>query len=463
MENENKIENEKKEYSKRTIVLGTGKSGISAAKLLLLSNVKVLLYNSEDETDVNKIKEQFDDIRNIEIKKGILTQEDLENVELCIISPGISPEKDFVKLINELEIPIWSELELGYRFCKGNICAVTGSNGKTTTTKLLGEILKKEFDDVHVCGNIGNPLCNDALKTDDKSYTAIEVSSFQLDDIVEFRPDVACITNFSPDHLDRYKKYENYINSKLRISMNQTEHDVIVLNYDDTIIKSLIKNDLFKAKQVFISSKTEISEGFYYKKDAIYFKDAGEAKKILDVKDVQLVGVHNYENIMSAMACAYYMGVSMDTIVEVCKEFKPVEHRIEFVRERSGVKFYNDSKATNPDSAIKGLLAMNGKTVLIAGGYDKGANYLDWVKLFSGRLNRLILIGATKKDIAHACTLVHFDDYTYAQDLKEAVKLAASFANMGENVLFSPACASWDMFDNYEQRGKIFKEEVRAL
>ncbi|MDO5564539.1 MAG: UDP-N-acetylmuramoyl-L-alanine--D-glutamate ligase [Eubacteriales bacterium] len=447
----------------RTIILGSGKSGISCAKLLLSLSKKVLLFNSEEETDLNKIKEKFDDFRNIDFKKGILTEDDLKDIGLCVISPGINPNKEFVKLIENCDIPICSEIEIAYHFAKGNICGITGTNGKTTTTAILGEILKEKYDDVYVCGNIGKAFSSDALKTNDNSYIALEISSFQLDNIIDFKPSVACITNLSPDHLDRYKTYENYINSKLRISLNQTEYDVIVLNYDDEILKSLAEEKIFKAKVVFFSSTNELANGFYYKNGYIYYKENAKAKELLNVSEIHLMGKHNYENIMAAMAVAYYMGVDFNTIISACKKFQPVEHRIEFVRERSGVKYYNDSKATNPDSAIKGLLSMKGKTVLIAGGYNKNSNYTDWVKLFNGRVSKLILIGDTKKDIAKVCRLLKFNEIMYADTLKEAVKFASSFANIGDNVLLSPGCASWGMFKNYEERGILFKKEVMNL
>ncbi|MEQ2563415.1 UDP-N-acetylmuramoyl-L-alanine--D-glutamate ligase [Ventrimonas sp. CLA-AP-H27] len=450
--------------SQKVLVAGTGKSGIAAAKLLLAMGGEVVLYDGNDKLDPEKIKENFEEDAKVTIVLGELTRPDLLGVELSIISPGIPLDAPFVPVLDEAKIPIWSEIQLAYHVAKGKLIAITGTNGKTTTTALTGAIMKTFFDEVFVVGNIGIPYTDVALDTTDKSVTVAEVSSFQLETIMDFHPNVSAILNITPDHLNRHGTMENYIEVKERVAVNQTEDDCIVLNYDDKVLREFGEKKDLKPKVIFFSSTQTLKEGMYLDGDMMIYAHDGKKEEVLNVKtDMQLLGKHNYENVMAAVAMSIRMGVPMESIRKAVKEFKAVEHRIEFVLERSGVRYYNDSKGTNPDAAIQAIRAMPGPTVLIAGGYDKHSEYDEWIEEFGDKVKYLVLIGQTRDKIAECARAHGFTDIMYAEDMAEAVRVCAAYANAGDNVLLSPACASWGMFDNYEQRGEIFKECVRNL
>ena len=447
----------------RVLVFGAGISGISATKLLLSMNLKVLLYEENKNVDIEKIKREIGDNENLEIKTNIFDR-DFKDVSLIVISPGIPKTNETYLLMKNKNIPIISELELGFLQSKGKIVAITGSNGKTTVTTLVGEILKKHYEKTFVVGNVGEAITSHVKEMDDNSATVIECSSFQLEDIVKFKPNIATILNFSCDHLERYESYTNYINAKLRIAMNMDANDILVLNYEDDIIRNLsVHQNAFKAKIVFFSSERKLADGFYVFKDSIYLKDSIKTIKLLDIKDLKLVGKHNIENVMASMAIGYYMGVSLSDIVDVCKDFKTLPHRIEFVAEIGKVKYYNDSKATNPDATIKALDCMEGKVILIAGGHDKGIDFGDLIVKIKEKVKYLILIGEAKKIIAAKARMVGFEDIIYADTLKDAVKISKSYANVNDVVLLSPACSSYDMFKNYMERGDKFKEYVKSV
>ena len=450
--------------SQKVLVAGTGLSGISATKLLLDMGGEVVLYDSNPELDAEELKHKFDEDARITIVLGELKRTDLLGVEMCVISPGIPLEAPFVAVLDEAKIPIWSEIELAYHCSKGKLAAITGTNGKTTTTALTGEIMRKFYKSVFVVGNIGDPYTAHALETTDESVTVAEVSSFQLETIMDFHPDVSAILNITPDHLNRHGTMENYIEVKERVAVNQTEDDCIVLNYDDKVLREFGEKKELKPKVFFFSSTQTLKEGMYLDGDMMLYAHDGKKEEVLNVKtDMQLLGKHNHENVMAAVAMSIRMGVPMDCIRKAVKEFKAVEHRIEFVLERSGVRYYNDSKGTNPDAAIQAIRAMPGPTVLIAGGYDKHSEYDEWIEAFGGKVKYLVLIGQTRDKIAECARSHGFTDIMYAEDLKEAVQVCASYANAGDNVLLSPACASWGMFNNYEERGRMFKEYVRNL
>lgn len=453
--------------SQKVLVAGSGKSGIAAARLMLQMGGDVVLYDGNDKLDAEELKEKFEekDRERLTIVLGELTRTDLLGVELSVISPGIPLDAPFVPVLDEAKIPIWSEIQLAYHVSKGKLIAITGTNGKTTTTALTGEIMKAHFEEVYVVGNIGIPYTETALDTTDEAVTVAEVSSFQLETIMDFHPNVSAILNITPDHLNRHKTMENYIEIKKSITLNQTEQDSVVLNYDDPVLREFGEDEEKKpkAKVIFFSSREKLKEGFYLDGDDIMYRHNGRETLVINVHEMNLLGRHNYENVMAAAAVSLEMGVPMDIIRKVIKEFKAVEHRIEFVLERSGVKYYNDSKGTNPDAAIQAVKAMPGPTILIAGGYDKGNEYDEWIESFGDKVKYLVLIGQTRDKIAECAKAHGFTEIMYAEDMSEAVKVCASYANMGDNVLLSPACASWGMFKNYEERGRIFKECVRSL
>ena len=379
--------------SQKVLVAGTGISGISAAKLLLAQGGEVVLYDGNEKLSEEKLKAKFDEGAKVTIVLGELKKTDLMGVELCVISPGIPLEAPFVAVIDEAKIPIWSEIELAYHCSKGKLAAITGTNGKTTTTALTGEIMRKFYKSVFVVGNIGDPYTAHALETTDESVTVAEVSSFQLETIMDFHPNVSAITNITPDHLDRHKTMECYIQVKEGITRNQTEEDTCVLNYEDPVLREFGKT--LKCKVLYFSSKEKLDEGIFMDGDFIVYRHDGKNEKVLDVNELNIIGRHNHENVMTAVAIAIHLGVPMDMIREACREFKAVEHRIEYVRERFGVTYYNDSKGTNPDAAIQAIKAMPGPTLLIAGGYDKHSEYDEWIENFDGKVRYLVLIGKT--------------------------------------------------------------------
>ena len=445
--------------SQKVLVAGTGISGISAAKLLLAQGGEVILYDGNEKLSEEKLKAKFDEGAKVTIVLGELKKTDLAGVELCVISPGIPLEAPFVAVIDEAKIPIWSEIELAYHCSKGKLAAITGTNGKTTTTALTGEIMKKFYKSVFVVGNIGDPYTAHALETTDESVTVAEVSSFQLETIMDFHPNVSAITNITPDHLDRHKTMECYIQVKEGITRNQTEEDTCVLNYEDPVLREFGKT--LKCKVLYFSSKEKLDEGIFMDGDLIIYRHDGKSEKVLDVNELNIIGRHNHENVMTAVAIAIRLGVPMDMIREACKEFKAVEHRIEYVRERFGVTYYNDSKGTNPDASIRAVLAMRKPIVLIGGGYDKGSDYDEWVRLFDGRVKRLVLIGVTAEKIAACCDKYGFKNYEFAETFEECIEKCKAAAKDGDCVLLSPACASWGMFEDYEQRGRVFKELIK--
>ncbi|MDO4787759.1 MAG: UDP-N-acetylmuramoyl-L-alanine--D-glutamate ligase [Johnsonella sp.] len=449
----------------KVMVAGAGKSGISAAKLLLQMGGQVVLYDGNDTMCSEKILENFEEEERerITLRLGVLEAEDIRNVNICIISPGISLEEEFVGILEESGIQIWSEIQLGFQVAKGKLLAITGTNGKTTTTALLGEILKTAFEQTFVAGNIGTPYTEIALKTGDQSVTVLEVSSFQLETVIDFKPDVAAILNITPDHLNRHHTMENYISIKKEICMKQTEKDFVVLNYDDEVLREFGKSKECKAKTVFFSSTRVLEEGVYLKGEKICICKEGKEREILKTSELKILGKHNYENAMAAIAMADCLSLPVEKIRQACLDFKAVEHRIEFVMDRYGVKYFNDSKATNPDAAIQGLKAMPGSVLLIAGGYDKGSSYEEWVSHFQGKVKYLILIGQTRDAIAECAKQQGFTDIMYAESMYEAVRVCASYADMGDYVLLSPGCASWGMFENYEERGNVFKDCVKSL
>lgn len=362
--------------------------------------------------------------------------------------------------MRDMGIPIWGEVELAYTYGKGDVLAITGTNGKTTTTALLGEIMKNYKESVFVVGNIGNPYTAAALEMREDSVAVAEMSSFQLETIHEFRPKVSAILNITPDHLNRHHTMEAYIKAKEDIAKNQTKEDTCVLNYEDEVTRKIGEN--VKANVLYFSSQRKLDRGIYLDDGNIILRQDEEIL-VCNVNELKLLGTHNYENVMAAVAMAAAYGTPMEVIRRTIKEFAGVEHRIEFVREKDGVAYYNDSKGTNPDAAIKGIQAMNRPTVLIGGGYDKDSEYEEWIQAFDGKVKLLVLVGATKEKIAEAAERVGFVSYVMADSFEEAVEKCIEAAEPGDAVLLSPACASWGMFKNYEERGDKFKELVNCL
>lgn len=446
---------------KKVLVVGSGISGVAATELLHKKGIETILFDGNKELDVAALREKAPVFGDVEIILGELNESDMERVDLAVLSPGVSTDLPMVNAMRDKGIPIWGEIELAYHFAKGRIVAITGTNGKTTTTALTGEIMANYYRDVKVVGNIGIPYTSVAADTTEDTVTVAEISSFQLETTHEFHPAVSAILNITPDHLNRHHTMECYIETKEDIAKKQTNADTCVLNYEDEVLRAF--GESLQTKVIFFSSKRELERGLYLKGEKIFFADGKETKLVIDVNELNILGTHNYENVMAACGMALAMGVPLDKIVEVLKRFQAVEHRIEYVTEKRGVRFYNDSKGTNPDAAIKGICAMNRPTFLIGGGYDKESTYDEWIESFGGKVKKLVLIGQTREKIA-TCAREHgFTDIVLCDSLEEAIDVCYENAVEGDAVLLSPACASWGMFKNYEERGRIFKEYVRAL
>lgn len=444
------------------IVAGTGKSGISATKLLVNHGVKVYLFDENKDRDIEAIKEKTGDSELVKIELGELGEDALSSSQLMVISPGIPVDAPFTDVVRNAGIPIWSEIELAYHYGKGKIAAITGTNGKTTTTALVGEIVKAHNAKTIVVGNIGIPYTELCDTTDDDSDTVAEISSFQLETVIDFHPNVSAILNLTPDHLNRHYTFENYGNVKLSITKNQTMDDVTVLNYDDEHTRAMGEKAKDHCHVVYFSRLEKPAGGVYVEDGDIILEDGDKKINVLAIKDLKLMGAHNVENVLAAVGISYYMGVPVDVIRDVATSFKAVAHRIEYVDTIDGVAYYNDSKGTNPDAAIKGIQAMVAPTFLIGGGYDKGSEYDEWIEAFDGKVKWLVLIGQTAQKIADCAKRHGFNSIIFEENLQDAVAYCHENAVDGDAVLLSPACASWGQFDNYEQRGDMFKEYVRS-
>lgn len=446
---------------KRYLVFGAGISGVGAVKLLSTITGNITLYDGNKELNEETLREKVGKDRQFNILLGELTEEAVRNTDVAVLSPGVPTDNPDVIRLKEAGAALWGEVELAYRFDKGTILAITGTNGKTTTTSLVGEIMKAYKDEVFVTGNIGVAYTGCATETSHSSTTVLEISSFQLETTIDFHPRVSAILNITPDHLDRHHTFENYAQAKYDIAKNQTEDDTIVLNYDDELLRKFGERPDLKPEVTFFSSSSKLNKGLYLDGKRIIYNDGSREHFLLATDEMKLLGRHNYENVMAACGVCIAAGVPLDVIVKTVKEFNAVEHRIEFVTEKKGVRYYNDSKGTNPDAAIKAVEAMERPTVLIGGGYDKHSDYDEWIKSFGDKVKLLVLIGQTREKIAESAKRLGFENVVICDTFEEAVKTCMDAAKPGDAVLLSPACASWGMFKNYEERGRIFKELVR--
>ena len=457
----------------KTLVIGSGISGVGAVSLLNRLGADVILYDSNEKLTAEEMEGKLQDRLDQENAgqpvcciAGELPEEMEAQVEAVVLSPGVPTDIPLVNRLRDRQLPIFGEIELGFLEEKGCVAAITGTNGKTTTTTLVGEIMKAHLgeDKVFVVGNIGNPYTLEVTKTAADTVTVGEISSFQLETVHSFAPKVSAILNITPDHLNRHHTMEAYVAAKEAIACNQNKENICVLNAENEYTADYAGR--CPARPVLFSSRHELEDGYYLKGDKIVKSENGKTAELLDIHhDMNLVGICNVENVMAAIAIAEGMGVPMATILKVVKEFHAVEHRIEFVATKAGVDYYNDSKGTNPDAAIQGILAMSKPTILIGGGYDKGSEYDEWIESFGGKVKYLVLIGQTRGKIAE-CAKKHGvapDRIRFADTYEECLKLCTELADSGDAVLLSPACASWGMFPNYEVRGQKFKEYVNGL
>ncbi len=443
------------------LVIGCGISGTNAAILLAKSGAEPILYDSNEKLNQTEIEEKLPKEYAIQVIVGELPKQIEDKITLVIVSPGVPCDTAFVEYFRKKNITIWGEVELAYQVAKGNLIAITGTNGKTTTTALTGKILADYYESVFVVGNIGNAYTKEALNTKADSYTVAEISSFQLETIKTFKPLVSAILNITPDHLNRHHTMEQYVAVKESITSNQTALDTCVLNIEDPYLHDFASK--CPAHIVWFSSKQELTDGFFLEHDVIYRAEKGVKEEWLNIHEMKLLGVHNVENVMAAMAISNALQIPKESIIHSVKEFKAVEHRIEYVATKNGVDYYNDSKGTNPDAAIQGIKAMNRRTVLIGGGYDKENTYDEWIESFEGKVKCFVLIGQTREKIAKCAKKHHFTDYVFADTFEEAMDICVQKAEAGDAVLLSPACASWGMFPNYEVRGKMFKDYVMKI
>ncbi|NBJ93431.1 UDP-N-acetylmuramoyl-L-alanine--D-glutamate ligase [Parablautia muri] len=454
---------------KKVLVVGSGKSGIGASRLLGRCGAFPVLFDSNEKLDKKELIEKIEkagEIPGLTLWIGSLSEDMKREIALVVISPGVPIDAPLLEEYKNRNIPIWGEIELAYAFAKGKIAAITGTNGKTTTTTLTGQILSAYYVSVHVVGNIGNPYTDIALDTGKESMTVAEISSFQLETTHSFRPNVSAILNITPDHLNRHHTMECYVKTKERIAENQTKEDVCVLNYEDAYTRDF--GERCPARVVYFSSKRELKEGIYLDGEEIFLAkclpgDERNVRRLLNIHDMRLVGMCNVENVMAAIAICYSLSVPMNVILDTIRVFAPVEHRIEFVDTKGGVDYYNDSKGTNPDAAIQGIRAMSKPTVLLGGGYDKGSRYDEWIEAFEGKVKALVLVGATREKIEKCAREHGISNIILADTFEEAFDACVKQADAGDAVLLSPACASWGMFPNYEVRGKVFKELVGKI
>lgn len=442
------------------LVVGMARTGIAVAKLLWKLGANVYI---NDMKAADQLGEEIGELekRGIKLFLGSSPDELLEKVDMIVVSPGVPFDLPFITRAIDMGIEVVGEIELAYRMCKAPIIAITGTNGKTTTTMLVGEIVKAAGHRVHVVGNIGVPLIDRVMDIDSGDIVVLEVSSYQLESIDRFKPHIAAILNITEDHLDRHKTMENYIRIKGRIFENQDRDDYMVLNADDSRLETFSHNA--NDNLVMFSRKGRVPRGAWVENGDIVI-DIGKGKqRICSSQDLFILGKHNLENALAAAAIAGLMEVDADIISTVLKDFRGVEHRIEYVDTIDGVEFYNDSKGTNPDAAIKAIEAMKGPTIIIAGGMDEGASFDHFIDAFGDRVVHMVVLGETADELMRAAEEKGFLNVHRVDSIEEAVSKAFSLAHRGENILLSPACASWDMFTSYEERGEVFKEAVESL
>lgn len=448
------------EYNgKKVLVCGMARSGIAAAKLLNRLGARVTLQ------DMKKREEISADVLALEgegivLYTGANPDEIACAQDLIVLSPGIPCDLPFIAAAEEAGIEVISEVELAYRLTPCPITAITGTNGKTTTTTLTGEIMKTAYSGTAVVGNIGIPYSEEVERLTEKDWVVAEISSFQMEKAKEFHPHISAVLNITPDHLNRHKTMDVYIAMKERVFAKQTAEDFCILNHGDETCRKMA--DKTAAKVFFFDSSETLAEGIYLDGDAIEVRWGAINETLIHVDELQILGVHNYENVMAAAAMGICAGIALDTIRTVLKGFAGVAHRIEYVATVDGVDYYNDSKGTNVDASIRAVLAMKKPIVLIGGGYDKGSSFDEWTKLFPGRVKHLVLIGVTAPKVRASAEKFGFTAISDCETFAEAVDLCREKAEDGDCVLLSPACASWGMFDNYEQRGDMFKEQVRG-
>ena len=456
---------------KKVLVVGVARSGVAVARLLAARGAMVIANDVKPEAQLAREAEELRKL-DVMLSLGGHPESLFENAELIVLSPGVPADLPQLESARRKGVEIISEPELAGRFLRGRMIGVTGSNGKTTTTTLIGELMRAAGAQVIVGGNIGTPLTSLIEKSGDDTWIVAELSSFQLEMIESLRVNVAVVTNITPDHLDRHGTFENYVRAKHRIFLNQTAQDWAVLNGNDKAIADMTRTLGVESRKIYFNSQSGSSNqdraDIYVRDGRVYttiITDDRSEVEVIAIEDIPLRGMHNVENVMASLAAVFCaMGTRINDLPalrEAIKRFKGVEHRIEYVAEIGGVKFYNDSKATNVDSTVKALEAFDRDVIVILGGKDKGSDYTILAPLVRERVKRIVLIGAASDKIA--AQLEGTRPITRAGSMRDAVTQSMEAASAGDTVLLAPACASFDMFDNYEHRGRVFKEEVFNL
>ena len=446
--------------NKKALIVGMARSGVAAAELLSKLNAEIYLYDNKKLEELPaEIRERINRIDYTNLL-GADPDSYIEDVDYLIMSPGVPMDLPFIKKAYSLGKKVISEIELGFLNTDADFIAITGTNGKTTTTALTGEIFKNAGYNTFVLGNIGIPITQEALNTKKGDVVVAETAALQLDSIETYRPKGSAVLNITEDHLNRYGTLENYTAAKAKIFQNQTEEDYCILNYDNEIVRSL--KDKVKARIYWLSTNNKFNNGIYVENDSITISSNGKKEIICSINDVYIPGKHNLENALAAAGLARLYGIEKEIIADTLKSFKGVEHRIEFVREVNGIEFINDSKGTNPDATIKAINAMKKPTVLILGGYDKKSDFTSLFKEFIN-VKAVVLLGETAPKLEKTAIEAGFTNYKMANNFEDAVLKAYGLANSNETVLLSPACASWDMFSDFEERGRVFKEIVKGL
>ena len=445
---------------KKALVIGAAVTGIPVVEQLCKMGAFVTLNDKKTKEEIVEMLGDID-LNKVRIVGGEHPSELAEECDFIVVSPGVPLDMPIINRARELGVEVIGEVELAYRLTSTPIAAITGTNGKTTTTALLGEIMKESGRGTFVTGNIGRAMIAEVDNAMPEDVFVLEASSFQLESTVDFRPRVSAILNIRPDHLDRHKTFENYIDAKCMVFRNQKPGDFALLNKDDPETYKVA--DRVLCKRLFFSRKEILEEGAFVENDCIVIKLDGRIDRIIEIDEIFIPGPHNIENALAAALMAYLLGVKAEVIRRVLRDFKGVEHRIEFVDEINEVTYYNDSKGTNIDASKVAVLAMSRPIVLIAGGYDKGSEYDEFVETFDGRVKDLVLIGVTADKIEKTAREYGFNNIHRASSFEEAVAMCSNLAKPGDCVLLSPACASWGMFKNFEERGRIFKSLVKGL
>ena len=445
----------------KVLVVGMGKSGSAAVKVLTDCGAKVYAQDSTDVSGMDAGLLRFLEERNVETYFGRIP-DDMSYFDMLVLSPGVPPQLRFIQEAELAGAEVIGELELAYRITPARFVGITGTNGKTTTTALVGEIFKAAGRETSVVGNIGNPVVTEAENAGAEHWMVTEVSSFQLETTKDFRPVVSALLNLTPDHLNRHKTMEAYGNAKARIAVNQTPEDYLVINHDDKALIPLAAQS--SASLVPFSRLETLETGAYLDGSDIVIRDFdGTVHKICSRNDLRIIGDHNVENALAAAAISFYAGIDAGTIGEAIKAFPGVEHRIEFCGRKDGVDYYNDSKGTNVDAAVIALKALSNNIILIAGGDGKAQDFTDLAAHLHGAVTALVLLGRDAPQIEEAARKAGFDEIYNCKTMEECVRKASELARDGDKVLLSPACASWDMYPNFEARGRHFKECVRDI